>query len=109
MLQLDPSCVGHGSDYTFSSVDAGPLAACLVQPGYRVLLEAGGDDEPFNYRVPVFHCLATEIEAVCLGHSVRHYADTAQQLKDPEHEPVRNGVLYPCAPYAGRLHPRTTP
>jgi choline dehydrogenase len=81
-----------------SGAGGGPLAARLAELKHRVLLlEAGGEDEPWNYQVPVFHGLATEDQAMRLDHYVRHYADEARQSRDPKYEPARNGVLYPRA------------
>ena len=81
-----------------SGAGGGPLAARLAELGHRVLLlEAGGEDEPWTYQVPVFHGLATEDEAMRLDHYVRHYADLDQQKKDPKYEDKRGGVFYPRA------------
>jgi choline dehydrogenase len=81
-----------------SGAGGGPLAARLAELGHRVLLlEAGGDEEPWNYLVPAFHPLATEDEAMRLDHYVRHYGDEARQSRDPNYEPAREGVLYPRA------------
>ena len=85
-----------------SGAGGGPLAARLAELGHRVLLlEAGGDDEPWTYQVPVFHGLATEDETMRLDHYVRHYADEARQVRDPkyqvEREAGRSGVFYPRA------------
>src|SRR5207247_7681597 len=57
-----------------------PLAANLAREGFRVLLlEAGGDDEPYNYQVPAFHALATEDPLLRWDYFVRHYSDELRQ------------------------------
>ena len=83
-----------------SGAGGGTLAARLVEKGCSVLLlEAGGEEQPFNYEVPVFHGLATEDEELRLDHYVRHYADEARQLKDPKYHVElaagHHGVYYP--------------
>jgi choline dehydrogenase-like flavoprotein len=81
-----------------SGAGGGPLAARLAERGHRVLLlEAGGEDEPWDYQVPVLHGLATEDEAMRLDHYVRHYGDDERQNRDPKFEPERDGVFYPRA------------
>ena len=81
-----------------SGAGGGPLAANLALAGFRVLLlEAGGDDEPENYKVPAFHTLASEDKRLSWDFFVRHYADNAQQKRDEKYTPQRNGVLYPRA------------
>ena len=81
-----------------SGAGGGPLAARLAELGHRVLLlEAGGDDEPWTYQVPVLHCAATEDEAMRLDHYVRHYMDEERQANDPKYESERSGVFYPRA------------
>ena len=81
-----------------SGAGGGPLAARLAEMGHRVLLlEAGGEEEPWNYQVPVLHGLATEDEEMRLDHYIRHYADDTRQQKDPKYEAPRGGVFYPRA------------
>src|SRR6187455_2075734 len=105
-----------------SGAGGGTLAARLAEAGFQVLLlEAGGDPRqsigdtpqtpqinslPDDYDVPGFHAQATENAGLRWDFWVRHYADDAQQSRDPayrrEHEgqPV-NGVLYPRAATLG--------
>jgi choline dehydrogenase len=100
-----------------SGAGGGTVAARLAEAGYTVVvLEAGGDPRklsggdaisssnrlPDDYDVPVFHALSTENRAMKWDFFVRHYADDAQQQRDPkyrrEHEgEVVDGVLYPRA------------
>lgn len=79
-----------------SGAGGGPLAANLAKAGKKVLLlEAGGDDEPYNYQVPVFHPNASEDETLRWDFFVRHYANDTQQARDSKMTPEKNGVLYP--------------
>ena len=85
-----------------SGAGGGTLAARLAEKGCKVLLlEAGGEEQPYNYEVPVFHGSATEDEAMRLDHYVRHYEDEARQEKDPKYRVEkaagRHGVYYPRA------------
>jgi choline dehydrogenase-like flavoprotein len=94
------------SDFDFivvgSGAGGGTVASRLAEKGCRVLLlEAGGEERPINYNVPVFHGLATEDEEMRLDHYVRHYADDVRQLRDPKYQVEqaagRKGVYYPRA------------
>jgi choline dehydrogenase len=79
-----------------SGAGGGPLAANLAKAGKHVLLlEAGGDDEPYNYQVPVFHPNASEDENLRWDFFVRHYASDEQQQRDSKLTAKENGVLYP--------------
>ena len=85
-----------------SGAGGGPLAARLAEKGCKVLLlEAGGEEEPWNYQVPVFHGRATEDEELRLDHYVRHYESEARQELDPKYQVElkagRHGVYYPRA------------
>jgi len=86
-----------------SGAGGGPLAANLALAGFRVLLlEAGGDEEPYDYQVPAFHARASENEHFAWNFFVRHYADDAQQRRDKKFRPAQGGVLYPrCATLGG--------
>ena len=87
-----------------SGAGGGPLAANLAKTGFRVLLlEAGGDpcseDETgrLMYEVPIFNGLATEYAPCSWDYFVRHYADDAQQARDPKYVAAKGGVWYPRA------------
>jgi choline dehydrogenase len=98
------TAAGGGHEYVVvgSGAGGGTVAARLAEQGHTVLLlEAGGEEAPWNYRVPVFHGLATEDADMRLDHYVRHYADEARQARDPkylvERAAGRRGVYYPRA------------
>jgi choline dehydrogenase len=86
-----------------SGAGGGPLAANLALAGFRVLLlEAGGDDDSYDYEVPAFHARASEDDRYAWNFFVRHYADDARQRRDPKFRAAENGVLYPrCATLGG--------
>jgi choline dehydrogenase len=56
---------------------------------------AAGEGFPEQYDVPAFHPLASEHPAMRWDFFVRHYADDAQQRRDPKFS--GSGVLYPRA------------
>jgi choline dehydrogenase len=79
-----------------SGAGGGPLAANLARQGYKVLLmEAGGDDENDNYKVPLFHPLASEDPSMRWDFFVRHYEEDEKSLKDCKYSKQHAGVLYP--------------
>ena len=86
-----------------SGAGGGTVAARLAEAGWHVvLLEAGGDPRqtsaaalPDDYDVPAFHPLASENPAMRWEFFVRHYADEAQQRRDPKC--TERGIFYPRA------------
>lgn len=95
---------GEGFDYVVvgSGAGGGPLASRLALAGYRVLLlEAGGEDEPYDYQVPAFHPRASENKLLAWSFFVRHYGSNAQQARDEKFVARANGVLYPRAATVG--------
>jgi len=97
----------HGDEFDYvivgSGAGGGPLAANLARAGFRVLLlEAGGDEDSYDYDVPAFHARASEDERYAWNFFVRHYADDARQRRDPKFRADGDGVLYPrCATLGG--------
>jgi len=81
-----------------SGAGGGPLAANIAKAGHRVLLlEAGGDEEPLSYQVPVFHPDASEDPALGWNFFVRHYANDQQQRLDSKFSAAEGGIFYPRA------------
>jgi choline dehydrogenase len=94
------SARGNDDDFDFivvgSGAGGGPLAVNLARAGFKVLLlEAGGDDESYDYQVPAFHVRASEDERLRWDFFVRHYSDEAQQKRDEKFRSEHNGVFYP--------------
>lgn len=95
-IECDYIVVGSGAG-------GGTVAARLAEAGMDVvLLEAGSDccetnaaRLPEDYNVPAFHPFASENPAMRWDFFVQHYADAAQQQRDPKCTPV--GVYYPRA------------
>ncbi len=104
-LSCSPVAGSEGEfDYVVvgSGAGGGPLAARLALAGFRVLLlEAGGEDEPYDYQVPAFHPRASEDKRLAWSFFVRHYADDAQQARDEKFVAQADGVLYPRAATVG--------
>lgn len=88
-----------------SGAGGGPVAVNLAKAGFRVLIiEAGGDEEPPEYKVPAFHALATEHRDMAWKFYVRHYADDDRQKRDVNFlkgcevdQAPRDGIFYPRA------------
>jgi choline dehydrogenase len=97
-LACTPPPEGDEFDYVVvgSGAGGGPLASRLALAGFRVLLlEAGGDDDSYDYQVPAFHPRASEDERMAWNFYVRHYANDARQNRDEKYRPDKGGVLYP--------------
>ena len=81
-----------------SGAGGGPVAVRLAEAGYSVLiLEAGGDDEPYDYKVPAFHALSSENEKLAWKFYVHHYADPEQEKRDTTNYLPGKGIFYPRA------------
>jgi choline dehydrogenase len=106
-----------------SGAGGGPVACNLAKAGFRVLLlEAGGDEEPIEYKAPAFHTFASEHKDLSWNFYVDHYSDPVRRegnkknfvkSKDKnkdkdaaeERHPLflkdENGILYPRASTLG--------
>lgn len=86
-----------------SGAGGGPVAANLAEAGFKVLvLEAGGNETPVSYQVPVFHAIASEDDDLKWDFFVKHYGNKEQQLRDSKYTPSEDGVLYPrCGTLGG--------
>lgn len=86
-----------------SGAGGGVVAANLAKGGYHVLLlEAGGAEEPVEYKVPAFHALAAEHPDLSWNFFVQHYADPERQRRDKQNfvfdgKTRTAGVFYPRA------------
>jgi len=81
-----------------SGAGGGPVAVRLAEAGYSVLiLEAGGDNEPYDYKVPAWHALSSENDQLAWKFFVHHYADPEQEKKDKINYVPGKGILYPRA------------
>jgi choline dehydrogenase len=89
-----------------SGAGGGPVAANLAKNRFRVLvLEAGGVEEPIEYRVPAFHAFSTEHNDLAWKFYVQHYNNDAQRRRDVRNFLIdaivdgapRNGIFYPRA------------
>ena len=81
-----------------SGAGGGPVAVRLAEAGYSVLvLEAGNDDEPYDYKVPAWHALSSENEKLSWKFYVHHYADPNQEKRDKTNYLPGKGIFYPRA------------
>jgi choline dehydrogenase len=81
-----------------SGAGGGPVAVRLAEAGYSVLiLEAGGDKEPYDYKVPAFHALSSENNELAWKFFVHHYPDPAQEKRDETNYVPGKGFFYPRA------------
>lgn len=106
-VACEPPKGDTGGDYDYivvgSGAGGGPLAANLARKGHKVLLvEAGGDEENENYKIPLFHPLASEDPKMRWDFFVRHFKDNDRSKKDCKFRPEYDGVLYPrCSTLGG--------
>jgi choline dehydrogenase-like flavoprotein len=132
-LAADPETTPFDYIIVGSGAGGGVLAARLARSGKRVLvLEAGADvaaeqqpcgivDAPAEsaaklrqvYEVPVYYGAASEDDPMSWSFSVRHFADTAEQQKDPkynpEHDPSANpDPNWPTGGKGGIFYPRAS-
>src|SRR4029079_1959778 len=81
-----------------SGAGGGPVAVRLAEAGYSVLiLEAGGAEEPFDYKVPAFHARSSENDQLAWKFFVHHYADPEQEKQDKHNYVPGTGIFYPRA------------
>jgi choline dehydrogenase len=81
-----------------SGAGGGPVAVRLAEAGYSVLiLEAGGADEPYDYKVPAFHSRSSENNQLAWKFYVHHYADPEREKRDTTNYLKGKGIFYPRA------------
>lgn len=93
---MDQTDIQHDFIVVGSGAGGGPLAANLVEAGYRVLLlEAGSDHSCPYYDVPIMQARASEDADMRWDFFVHHYSDKAKRARGGKYVADRDGTLYP--------------